>query len=123
MSRLEDLRERLERREAVIGVVGLGYVGLPLALEFAKNGYPVLGFDVDPKKVEALSEGRSYIEDVDPDTVARVVAEGKLAASGDFGEPTSRIFGFIKEWPTFHITGVPPASVITSAVAREARIS
>jgi len=86
MSRLEDLRERLERREAVIGVVGLGYVGLPLALEFAKNGYPVVGFDVDPKKVEALNEGRSYIEDVDADTVARVVSEGKLAASSDFSE-------------------------------------
>jgi UDP-N-acetyl-D-glucosamine dehydrogenase len=86
VSRLEELRGRLDRREAVIGVVGLGYVGLPLALEFARNGYSVIGFDVDAKKVEALCEGRSYIEDVDAATLAAVVAEGRLGATVDFGE-------------------------------------
>ena len=64
MSRLEELDERIERREAWIGVIGLGYVGLPLALEFAKAGYRVVGFEVDSKKVEAIGRGASYIEDV-----------------------------------------------------------
>jgi UDP-N-acetyl-D-glucosamine dehydrogenase len=86
MSRLEELSGRLDRREAVIGVVGLGYVGLPLALEFARNGYTVVGFDVDAKKVEALAEGRSYIEDVDAAALAEVVAEGRLRAAANFGE-------------------------------------
>ena len=47
MNRLEELRERIDRREACVGVVGLGYVGLPLALEFAKAGCPVVGFDLE----------------------------------------------------------------------------
>jgi len=86
MSRLEDLRDRIENGEAVIGVVGLGYVGLPLALEFAKARYSVVGFDVDPKKVEAVREGVSYIEDVEQSQVASAVSEGLLTATTDFTE-------------------------------------
>jgi len=86
MSRLEELRQRLDRREAVIGIVGLGYVGLPLALEFAKQGYACIGFEVDPKKVESLREGVSYIEDVPAEDVAKAVADGKLIATADFAE-------------------------------------
>ncbi|NIR61921.1 MAG: UDP-N-acetyl-D-glucosamine dehydrogenase, partial [Gammaproteobacteria bacterium] len=58
MATLEDLEDRLESREATIAVVGLGYVGLPLALRFANVGYSVVGFDSDPAKVEALLSGR-----------------------------------------------------------------
>ena len=58
------LLRKLEERSALIGVVGLGYVGLPLALRFAEVGYPVLGFDIDNAKVEALGQGRSYIEHI-----------------------------------------------------------
>ena len=86
MNRLEDLGQRIERREAVIGVVGLGYVGLPLAVEFAKAGYAVKGFDLDAKKVDALAEGGSYIEDVVPGEVSEVVAGGRLTATTDFAE-------------------------------------
>ena len=86
MNRLEELRGRIERREAVIGVVGLGYVGLPLAVAFAKAGYTVTGFDLDAKKVNALSEGGSYIEDVVPGEVSEVVVGGRLAATTDFAE-------------------------------------
>jgi UDP-N-acetyl-D-glucosamine dehydrogenase len=84
VSRLEELKQRIEGREARIGVIGLGYVGLPLAVEFAKAGYRVAGFDVDEKKVEALAEGRSYIEDVATDDVADVVAAGRFTATTDF---------------------------------------
>ena len=53
--------ERLRRRTARIGVIGLGYVGLPLAVEFAKAGFEVTGFDVDVAKVDAINKGQSYI--------------------------------------------------------------
>ncbi len=86
MSRLEELDERIERREAWIGVIGLGYVGLPLALEFAKAGYRVVGFEVDSKKVEAIGRGASYIEDVPEDEVAAAVKAGRLSATMDFAE-------------------------------------
>jgi len=86
MSRLEDLRERIEAREARIGVIGLGYVGLPLAVEFAKAGFPVVGFDVDLRKVERLAAGESYIEDVPHADVAAALAAGRLRATADFGE-------------------------------------
>jgi UDP-N-acetyl-D-glucosamine dehydrogenase len=86
MSRLEDLRERIAAREARIGVIGLGYVGLPLAVEFAKAGFPVVGFDVDARKVEKLAAGESYIEDVPSAEVTAAQAAGRLRATADFGE-------------------------------------
>src|SRR5215471_3315014 len=55
------LQQKIERRTAHVGIIGLGYVGLPLALLFSEERFPVTGFDVDPAKVEALNAGRSYI--------------------------------------------------------------
>ena len=55
---------KLADRSALIGIVGLGYVGLPLALRYAQAGYPVLGFDIDAAKIAALAQGRSYIEHI-----------------------------------------------------------
>ncbi len=89
MNRLEELRGRIEGREARLGVVGLGYVGLPLAVEFGKAGYRVVGFDLDLRKVESLRRGESYIEDVPAEDVAHAVAEGRLVATADFGELSS----------------------------------
>ncbi|MDJ0852548.1 MAG: nucleotide sugar dehydrogenase, partial [Myxococcota bacterium] len=86
MSRLEELADRIDRREAWIGVIGLGYVGLPLALEFAKAGHRVVGFEVDSKKIEAIGRGTSYIEDVPEDEVAKAVEDGQLSATMDFAE-------------------------------------
>jgi UDP-N-acetyl-D-glucosamine dehydrogenase len=86
MSRLEELKQRIERREASIGVIGLGYVGLPLGLEFAKAGFPVVGFDLDPKKVEAIAKGTSYIEDVPVAELEAQVRDGRLRATNDFSE-------------------------------------
>jgi len=59
------LLENIKSREAQIGIIGLGYVGLPLVIEFCKAGFPVTGFDVDPEKVEALRRGKSYIKHID----------------------------------------------------------
>jgi UDP-N-acetyl-D-glucosamine dehydrogenase len=86
MNRLEELKQRIESRDAVIGVVGLGYVGLPLAVEFAKAGYRVVGFELDAKKVEAVAARTSYIEDVPAEDVRREVSEGRLAATTDFAQ-------------------------------------
>ncbi len=84
MSRLEELATRIDSREARVGVVGLGYVGLPLAIEFAKAGFRVSGFDLDGEKVRQLAQGRSYIEDVASEDVARATAEGRFVAATDF---------------------------------------
>jgi UDP-N-acetyl-D-glucosamine dehydrogenase len=86
MSRLQDLAARIDSREATIGVIGLGYVGLPLAVAFARAGFRVTGFELDAEKVRALSEGRSYIGDVSSEEVAEARAAGRLHATRDFAE-------------------------------------
>ncbi|MEN8184851.1 MAG: nucleotide sugar dehydrogenase [Myxococcota bacterium] len=86
MSRLTELAERVASREAGIGVIGLGYVGLPLALAFARKGFRVTGFELDAEKVRALCEGRSYIEDVSAEEIAAAREAGSLEATLDFTE-------------------------------------
>jgi UDP-N-acetyl-D-glucosamine dehydrogenase len=76
------LRERLAGAPTV-GVVGLGYVGLPLAVAFAESGAAVVGVDVDPRRVTAVRAGKSFIEDVPTETLARLVETGRLDATGD----------------------------------------
>ena len=80
------LKEKLEKRQARIGVIGLGYVGLPLAVEFARAGFDVTGFDVDESKVSELNAGRSYILDVKTEEVANCVKAGKLRATTDMAK-------------------------------------
>jgi UDP-N-acetyl-D-glucosamine dehydrogenase len=77
------LKQKIDARTARIGVIGLGYVGLPLAVEFAKEGFDVTGFDVDQAKVAEINCGRSYIGDVKTDDVAAVVKAGRLRATTD----------------------------------------
>ncbi|MBW2388868.1 MAG: nucleotide sugar dehydrogenase [Deltaproteobacteria bacterium] len=84
MSRLTELAERIDARDARIGVIGLGYVGLPLAVEFAEAGFDVTGFDIDAEKVAAIEKGESYIEDVPDAKLAAACASGRLHASTDF---------------------------------------
>jgi len=80
------LKEKLETRQARIGVIGLGYVGLPLAVEFAKAGFDVTGFDVDQSKIAEINAGRSYILDVRTDEVAECVKAGRLRATTDMSK-------------------------------------
>ena len=86
MSRLEELKGRIESRQAKIGVIGLGYVGLPLAVEFAKAGFEVIGFDLDGEKIRSVNAGESYIEDVASSDLAAMRKAGKLSATGDFNK-------------------------------------
>src|SRR5678816_2867835 len=65
-------------------IVGLGYVGLPLSLQFARSGVTVLGLDIDPAKITAITEGRSYIKHIESSTISELVKAGKFSASTDF---------------------------------------
>jgi UDP-N-acetyl-D-glucosamine dehydrogenase len=78
------LLEKIAARTARVGVIGLGYVGLPLALLFEEAGFPVVGFDVDPGKPEALRRGESYIRHIGRERVARAFRRGQIEATTDF---------------------------------------
>ena len=84
MSHSEELLERIRARTARVGVIGLGYVGLPLALLFEEAGFPVIGFDVDAAKPEALHRGESYIRHIGAERVAAAFGRGRLVATTDF---------------------------------------
>jgi UDP-N-acetyl-D-glucosamine dehydrogenase len=84
MSREPRLADRIRARQARVGVIGLGYVGLPLAVEFARAGLDVTGFDVDERKVGEINAGRSYIPDVADHELAAAVSAGRLRATTDF---------------------------------------
>ena len=78
------LLAKFRDRTARIGIIGQGYVGLPLALVFNEAGFPVIGFDVDPRKIEALRKGESYIQHIGAERVAAAVKSGRFHATADF---------------------------------------
>ncbi len=84
MSAYEELQKNIQEGQAVLGVVGLGFVGLPLAVAKAQAGYTVIGFDVDQEKVNAINAGVCYIDDVPAQELAEQVAAGRLSATSDF---------------------------------------
>ena len=79
-----DLIKKIENRRAEIAIIGLGYVGFPLAVEFASKGFSVTGIDIDEVKVKVINHCGSYIPDVDPEDVSPLVKAGKLRATTDF---------------------------------------
>ncbi|HEX9912191.1 MAG TPA: nucleotide sugar dehydrogenase [candidate division Zixibacteria bacterium] len=80
----EKLKEKIEKKKAVVGVIGLGYVGLPLAVEFGDQGFMVLGFDINKKKVDLINSGRSDIDDIKDVQVKKLVQKGLLKATINF---------------------------------------
>ena len=110
------LLNKIETRRARAGVVGLGYVGLPLAVELAKAGFHTTGIDLDDRKIQAINEGRSYIPDVPDAEVRTLRRSGKLDATTDFS--------IVKDLDTINIcvptplrkTKDPDMSYIVSAV-------
>ena len=84
MSYFEDLQKKITSKNARVGIIGLGYVGLPLAVEFAGAGFTVTGIDIDEKKVAALNRGESYIQDIPTSVLAPLVKAGKLKGTTDF---------------------------------------
>jgi len=79
----QQLIEKLKNKNAIIGIVGLGYVGLPLMLRYSEVGYRVLGFDIDADKVNSLSQGKSYIEHISSESIAQSLTQG-FEATTDF---------------------------------------
>jgi len=83
---MSDLEKKIASKKVVVGVLGLGYVGLPLAREFALSGVKVLGFDIDDKKVKILNSGRSIIKNVPNEVVRKMVKSGKFTATSDMSQ-------------------------------------
>lgn len=116
MTTKEDLIKKLRDKSAKIAILGLGYVGLPLAVVFGEAGFSITGVDPDKRKIDALKEGKSYIPDVHTDKVAVLVKAGKLTATTDFS--------VLKEMDAVSIcvptplrqTGDPDMSYIISAM-------
>src|SRR3712207_7908156 len=81
---LSQLLDRIEARDAHVAVIGLGYVGLPLAVVFAEAGYRVTGIDVDARKVDAVNAADSYIDDIPSARLRSLVGEGRLTATTDY---------------------------------------
>jgi UDP-N-acetyl-D-glucosamine dehydrogenase len=79
-----ELLGRFERKTAKVGIIGLGYVGLPLALACAKCGFATTGFDVDDVKIVILGQGQSYLKHISDKNIKKAVSSGALAVSGDF---------------------------------------
>lgn len=104
MSQLKDnLMLKLKNKKAKLGVVGLGYVGLPLAVEKAKAGYKVIGFDVQSKKVDMVNSGDNYIGDIVNEDLKKLVSDGQLTATTDFS--------FVKEVDTVCICVPTPLDI------------
>ncbi|NNF00698.1 MAG: nucleotide sugar dehydrogenase [Pyrinomonadaceae bacterium] len=82
----DQLRNLIEEKTACIGVIGLGYVGLPLIVEFASKGFQGIGFEVDEKKADAINKGESYIVDVTSEDVKKCIDSGKMSATTDFSK-------------------------------------
>src|SRR5512139_2876652 len=79
-----ELLKKIEDRSFVVGVIGLGYVGLPLLLLFVEKGVRVVGFDIDPSKSDALRAGRSYIKHIPAERIRKAVDTGRLSVTTDF---------------------------------------
>ncbi len=109
------LIERFQNRKARVGVVGLGYVGLPLAVALAEAGLEVIGVDLDPSKVEALNQGKSYVEDVAESRLVPLVESGRFKASPSY-EALRAVDGVSISVPTpLRKTGDPDISYIVAA--------
>src|SRR5260370_28371735 len=100
MTAAEILEERIANRTARVGIIGLGYVGLPLAVEFAKAGFTVTGIDVQESKVASLNAGESYVKDVPTPVLRPLVEAGQFCATTDFS--------VVAELDTINISVAPP---------------
>jgi len=113
---LKELEKKILSKKAKIGIIGLGYVGLPLAVNFAKNGFKVYGIDIDKDRVEKLNRGESYILDVPRSDIALVKKEGLLSVTTDFSI-IRQLDAVIICVPTpLYKTKEPDVSYIVSAV-------
>ena len=83
---IDNLMNKIKSKEVIIAVIGLGYVGLPLAKTILDSGIKVIGFDVDRDKVEKINKGENYIKHISSDFIEKFVNSSKLKATSDFSE-------------------------------------
>jgi UDP-N-acetyl-D-glucosamine dehydrogenase len=121
MSAKEVLIQKLKDKNAKIAILGLGYVGLPLAVVFAEAGFHVTGVDPDKRKVDALAEGKSYIPDVKSESVAKLIKDGRLTATTDFSVLKDMDAVSICVPTPLRQTGDPDMSFIISATEELAK--
>jgi UDP-N-acetyl-D-glucosamine dehydrogenase len=81
---IDQFTKKIQKRKALIGIIGMGYVGLPLVLRFCEEGFHVLGFDIDSKKVAQLKKGKSYLKSILPSRISQIVRNGLLDVTDDF---------------------------------------
>jgi len=117
----ESLLKSIYDHTATIGILGLGYVGLPLAAAFGEAGFQVIGIDPDPRKVNRLSQGESYIHDISSEQIARLVQSNKLTASTDFSALRNCDAVSICVPTPLRKTGDPDMSFIVSATEELAK--
>lgn len=112
---MSDLENKIKNKKATIAVIGLGYVGLPLAVEFARQGFRVLGVEIDSDKVASIKKGNSYILDVDTEDLKNVVASSRLIPTGDYSQ-IKKADAIVICVPTpLRKTGEPDLSFVLSA--------
>ena len=117
----DDLREAIAARRTRAGVIGLGYVGLPLLAELAEAGFDAVGLDVDRGRVEAIGRGESYVADVPGEALRALAAAGRLRATADFGVLADLdTIGICVPTP-LHKTKDPDLSHVEAAVGEVAR--
>lgn len=121
MTHKETLIQKLHDKTARIGILGMGYVGMPLAVVFAEKGFNVLGIDPDQRKVEAFNKGISYIQDVPTETVARLRQAGRMAMTTDFAALAGMDAVSICVPTPLRQTGDPDMSYILSATGELAK--
>ncbi len=121
MSTKEVLIKKLQNKTARIGILGMGYVGMPLAVVFAEAGFKVLGIDPDQRKVEAFNKGKSYIQDVPTEKVVKLRASGNLDMTADFARLGEMDAVSICVPTPLRQTGDPDMSFINSAADQLAK--
>ncbi len=110
-----DLEQRLKKRTAKIGIIGLGYVGLPLAVEYADAGFTVVGIDIDGRKVTKINFGENYISDVDDEILKKAVKNGKLSATTTYDLISEMDAIYICVPTPFNVNKDPDISYIVNA--------
>ena len=90
MNSIEKTLDKIKTKNALIGIVGLGYVGLPLALAFGSNNVRVMGFDIDDSVIESIEAGKSYIKHIRDEDIARIKSDVGFEATNDFSRESQR---------------------------------
>lgn len=118
---IEILLKKITDRKLIVGIIGLGYVGLPLAVEMAKSGFKTIGFDVKKEKVDSVNQGHSYIRDVADSDMKMLVEKMRFAATTDFSEISKVDFIAICVPTPLDADGRPNISHVESSVKSIAR--